>query len=120
MSKQEMGEVTASDGKKFKVVLSGPDNQLQGKLTEEQFRKLLEEQEADRVGVDGKPFRHFAPEEVDGRPMRQWKSFEFAVTDVQLNDAVYWCGFYHGGESIVATKKLPSGRVAVYSEYQCF
>jgi hypothetical protein len=117
---KQLGVLEMDGGQKVAISVSEPTRPPAKKLTEEEFHRMMREQQA-QAPVDGAPFRHFvAVSETFGRTSRQYKSLEFLVSKELMMDAFYWCEFFHGGDSIVSHKFLPGGMVAVYSEYKCW
>jgi hypothetical protein len=116
---KKLGVVETQGGERVMIHLSEPTTAPEGQMSEAEFNKLIVQQDA-RAGWDGAPFRHFSIAEMAGRLKREYKSYEFIVAKELMNDAFYWCQFFHGGDSIIAHKFIPGGLVAVYSEYQCW
>lgn len=48
-----------------------------------------------------------------------WKSLTVVCSNDEVNEVLYWLSYVHGGE-VSRMKKLPNGKVAIRSDYQCW
>lgn len=50
----------------------------------------------------------------------QYKSVTIICDESQADDVRYWLMYVHGGDCISREKKMPKGKLAIRSDYQCW
>lgn len=49
-----------------------------------------------------------------------YKSVTVVCNESQLVEVEYWLTYVHGANCVYATMKLPEGKIAIRSDYQCW
>ena len=91
-------------------------------FTIESFRELLKSDNAYTSQHGG--FNYDKARSIEKCPIFKtfipYKSFTIVVDSESQDSAEYWCGYFHGSNSIQKTKILPDNKVAIRSDYMCW
>lgn len=85
-----------------------------GKVDLEQHKKLSEGMIVARGGAEEDVV---CPIFKDRLP---YKSVTVVCMESEMIEVTYWLEYVHGGESVSKHKKLPGGKMALRSDYQCW